>query len=90
MRGGDQGGVVGLGHAGPVALAAAVDPEAVEEPARPAGLEAGQTPDRQAAGVAGDPGHGGAPAGRPGAGPTGPQRLAGLVLEAHPRAGQRR
>ena len=90
VRGGDQGGVVGLGHAGPVALAAAVNVDAVEEPARPAGLEAGHPSDRQAPGVAGHPGHRGAAAGRPGAGLARPQRLAGLVLEADPRAGQRR
>jgi len=84
VRGGDQGGVVGLGHAGTVALAAAVDMDAVEEPARPAGLQAGHARDRQAAGVAGDPGHGRAAAARPGAGLPRPQRLPGLVLEADP------
>ena len=90
VRGGDQVRVVGFGHARAVALAPAVDAEAVEEPSRPAGLHAGHARDRQAAGVPGDPDDGGVPAGRPGAGPARPQRLPGLVLEADPRAGQRR
>jgi hypothetical protein len=38
----------------------------------------------------GDPDDGGVPAGRPGAGPAWPERLPGFVLEADPRAGQRR
>ena len=45
-----------------------MDAEAVEEPARLAGLEAGHPGDRQAAGVPGDPDDRGVPAGRPGAG----------------------
>ena len=90
VRGGDQVRVVGFGQARALALAPAVDAEPVEEPARPAGLQAGHARDRQASGVPGDPDHGGAAAGRPGAGPARAQRLPGLVLEADPRAGQRR
>jgi hypothetical protein len=62
VRRGDQGGVAGLGHAGPATLAAAVDADPVE-PARPVGLQAGHARDRQAVGVAGDPGHGVRPRG---------------------------
>jgi hypothetical protein len=73
VRGGDQVRVVGFGHARAVALAPAVDAEAVEEPSRPPGLEAGHPGDRQPAGVPGNPHDGGVPAGRPGAGPARPQ-----------------
>jgi len=90
VRGGDQVGVVGFGQARTLALAPAVDAQAVEEAVRPAGLEVGHARHGQPAAAPRDPGHRRVPAGCPGAGPLRPECLPGLVFEADPRAGQRR
>ena len=91
VRGGDQAGVVRFGHAAPLAFAAAVDADPVEEPAPAAGPEADHACCGYPSGAfPGHHGHGGAAAARPGAGLGWPQRLPGLVLEAEVRSGRRR
>ena len=86
VRGGDQRGVVSLGHGAALALAPAVQPQAEEEPAGRTRLQAGQARDGHAAGaLPADPGHGRAAPPCPGTRPRRPQVLPGLVLEADPR-----
>jgi hypothetical protein len=88
VRGGDQFRVVGFGHAAALSLRAAVQPQPVEEAGRGAGLQAGQVRDGDPAGaLPGGLHHGSVPAAAPGAGLRRPEGLAGLVLEADPRAG---
>jgi hypothetical protein len=91
VRGGDQGGVVCLGHGPAGSGAQPVTAHPVVEPAWLPGLEAGQAGDRDPSGApAGDPDHRRVPAAAPGAGHRRLQRLPGLVLEADPRPGRRR
>ena len=91
VRGGDQACVVCFGHAAPLAFAAAVDADPVEEPAPGAGPEAHQAGCGYPPGAF--PGHRddwGVAAAAPGAGLRRPQVLPGLILEAEVRPGRRR
>jgi hypothetical protein len=68
VRGVEQGDVVGLGEAAPLALASTVDDHAVDEPAAPARPHTDQPGDRDPAGsLARDRDHRGAAASTPGA-----------------------
>ena len=91
VRGGDQAGVIGFGHAAALALASPVDAHPVEQAAPRARPEADQPGHRYPSGaLAGNPDHGGVTAAGPGTGLRRAQVLAGLVLEADPRSGRRR
>jgi hypothetical protein len=91
VRGGDQFGVIGLGHRAALAFAAAVDAGPVEQAAARTELVAGQGRHRDSAGTfAGHHGQGCVAAGRPGLRLGWAQVLPGLVLEADIRPGRRR
>jgi hypothetical protein len=91
VRGGDQPGVIGFGHAAALALAPPVHPHPVEQAAPRLSLEADQPRDRHPPrSLAGHPDHRGVAAGSPGPGLGRPQVLARFVLEAQIRPGRRR
>ena len=91
VRGGDQAGVVGFGHAAALAFTPAVQAHPVEQAAARARPQAHQARHRHPPrSLAGHPDHGRVPATGPGPGLRRAQALASLVLEADIRPGRRR